>query len=619
MSERSILEIFQRDVAVEKDRHCALYRPGEVRWFSTSEMLERTAALAQGLARLGVASGDRVMLISENRPEWHMVDLAVLDLGAVDVPVYTTLTAAQIAFQVHDSGSRVAVADTPEHAAMLVGVRRDSPCLEHVVQIEGTPATGAVSLEEVVASGASEDAVSRFWERAKGIAPDDLATVIYTSGTTGEPKGVKLTHRNFIENSAAVSARTPVTGRELVLEFLPLCHVLERCAGYAYMRLSCPRAYCSARHVAELLPVIRPVYFCSVPRVFEKVRDAVLTKVDAASPARRRLFRWALATGTRVGAARLEGRRPGAGTALAHAVADRLVLSKVRAALGGRVAYALSGGAPLPVRVNEFFHALGIPLQEGYGLTETSPGIAVNGCLPGENRLGAVGRPLDNVEVRIADDGEVLVRGPSVTPGYWHRPDATREAFSPDGFFHTGDIGRIDGDGFLYITDRKKDLIVTAGGKNVAPQPIEELLKRSRFVDAAVLIGDSRPFIVALLSPDFAALRGWAAGQGIAEEEPGALAAHPRVQALFREAVEGANAELAHYEQIRLFRVLPLTLSIEGGQLTPTLKVRRRVVEREFAALVEEMYGREGHTEPSAAQLHLEGVAAFQNRDLQPR
>ena len=619
MSERSILEIFQRDVAVEKDRHCALYRPGEVRWFSTSEMLERTAALAQGLARLGVASGDRVMLISENRPEWHMVDLAVLDLGAVDVPVYTTLTAAQIAFQVHDSGSRVAVADTPEHAAMLVGVRRDSPCLEHVVQIEGTPATGAVSLEEVVASGASEDAVSRFWERAKGIAPDDLATVIYTSGTTGEPKGVKLTHRNFIENSAAVSARTPVTGRELVLEFLPLCHVLERCAGYAYMRLSCPRAYCSARHVAELLPVIRPVYFCSVPRVFEKVRDAVLTKVDAASPARRRLFRWALATGTRVGAARLEGRRPGAGTALAHAVADRLVLSKVRAALGGRVAYALSGGAPLPVRVNEFFHALGIPLQEGYGLTETSPGIAVNGCLPGENRLGAVGRPLDNVEVRIADDGEVLVRGPSVTPGYWHRPDATREAFSPDGFFHTGDIGRIDGDGFLYITDRKKDLIVTAGGKNVAPQPIEELLKRSRFVDAAVLIGDGRPFIVALLSPDFAALRGWAAGQGIAEEEPGALAAHPRVQALFREAVEGANAELAHYEQIRLFRVLPVTLSIEGGQLTPTLKVRRRVVEREFAALVEEMYGREGHTEPSAAQLHLEGVAAFENRDLQPR
>ena len=236
-----------------------------------------------------------------------MVDLAVLDLGAVDVPVYTTLTAAQIAFQVCDSGSRVAVADTPENAAMLVGVRRNCPCLEHVVQIEGTPATGAISFEEVLASGASEDAVSRFWERAKGIAPDDLATVIYTSGTTGEPKGVRLTHRNFIENSAAVSARTPVTGRELVLEFLPLCHVLERCAGYAYMRLSCPRAYCGARHVAELLPVIRPVYFCSVPRVFEKVRDAVLTKVDAASPARRRLFHWALAAGARGGSARLAG------------------------------------------------------------------------------------------------------------------------------------------------------------------------------------------------------------------------------------------------------------------------------------------------------------------------
>ena len=593
MSERSIIEIFQRDVAVEKDRYCALYRPGEARWLSTCEMLEHTAALAQGLARLGVARGDRVMLMSENSPEWHMVDLAVLDLGAVDVPVYTTLTAAQIAFQVRDSGSRVAVADTPEHAAMLMGVRRDCPGLEHVVQIEGTAAAGVLSFEEVVASGASADAVSRFWERAKGIAPDDLATVIYTSGTTGEPKGVMLTHRNFIENSAAVSARTPVTGHELVLEFLPLCHVLERCAGYAYMRLSCPRAYCAARHVAELLPVIRPMYFCSVPRVFEKVRDAVLTKVDAASPARRRLFHWALAVGARVARARLAGQRPGVRTVLAHAVADRLVLSKVRAALGGRVAYALSGGAPLPVRVNEFFHALGIPLQEGYGLTETSPGIAVNGCLPGENRLGSVGRPLDNVEVRIADDGEILVRGASVTRGYWHREDATRDAFEPDGFFHTGDIGRFDSDGFLYITDRKKDLIVTAGGKNVAPQPIEELLKRSRFVDAAVLIGDGRPFIVALLSPDFAALRGWAAGQGIAEEEPAALAADDRVQALFREAVEAANAELARYEQIRRFRVLPVTLTIEGGQLTPTLKVRRRIVEREFAALVEEMYREE--------------------------
>ncbi len=590
MSERSIIEIFQRDVAAEKDRHCALYRPGEVRWLSTRELVEHTAALAHGLARLGVERGDRVMLMSDNRPEWHMVDLAVLDLGAVDVPVYTTLTAAQIAFQVRDSGCRVAVADSAEHAAMLVGVRADVPGLEHVVQIEGAAVEGARSFDEVVASGASADAVPRFWARAEAIGPDDLATIIYTSGTTGEPKGVMLTHRNFIENSAAVAARTPVTGRELVLEFLPLCHVLERCAGYAYMRLSSPRAYCSTRHVAELLPVIRPVYFCSVPRVFEKVRDAVLTKVDAASPVRRRLFHWALGVGARVGSARLAGARAGVGTALAHAVADRLVLAKVRAALGGRVAYALSGGAPLPVRVNEFFHAVGIPIQEGYGLTETSPGIAVSGCLPGENRLGAVGRPLDNVEVRLADDGEILTRGPNVTPGYWHREDATREAFEPDGFFHTGDIGRFDGDGFLYITDRKKDLIVTAGGKNVAPQPIEELLKRSRFVDAAVLIGDGRPFIVALLSPDFAALRGWAAGQGITEQEPVALAADPRAQALFREAVEAANAELAHYEQIRQFRVLPVTLTVEGGQLTPTLKVRRRVVEKEFAALMDEMY-----------------------------
>ncbi len=593
MSERSIVEIFRRDVAVEKEHHCALFRPGEARWLSTREVLERTAALAAGLARLGVGRGDRVMLMSDNRPEWHMVDVAALDLGAVDVPVYTTLTPAQVAFQVRDSGCRVAVADSAEHAAALVGVRRDGAGLEHVVQIEGAPVEGARSFEEVLASGASADAVASFWASAEAIGPDDLATVIYTSGTTGDPKGVRLTHRNFIDNSAAVSARTPITGSELVLEFLPLCHVLERCAGYAYMRLSNPRAYCHARHVAELLPVIRPVYFCSVPRVFEKVRDAVLAKVDAAPPARRRLFHWALAVGARVARARLAGARPDARTALAHTVADRLVLAKVRAALGGRVAYALSGGAPLPVEVNEFFHAIGIPIQEGYGLTETSPAIAVNGCRPGENRLGAVGRPLDNVEVRLADDGEILVRGSSVTPGYWHREDANREAFSSDGFFHTGDIGYLDADGFLYITDRKKDLIVTAGGKNVAPQPIEGLLKRSRFVDTAVLIGDDRPYIVALLSPDFGALAAWAAAEGIVEREPAALAADPRVEALLRGVVEAANAELAHYEQVRAFRVLPVTLSLEGGQLTPTLKVRRRVVEQEFAALVEEMYPEE--------------------------
>ncbi len=462
------------------------------------------------------------------------------------------------------------------------------------MQIEGPIAPGALAFDDVVASGTAPDTVEAFWARAEAIGPDDPATIIYTSGTTGDPKGVVLTHRNFVENSAAVAARTPTAAGDFVLEFLPLCHVLERCAGYAYMRLSCPRAYCAARNAAELLPVIRPVYFCSVPRVFEKVHDAVLAKVDAAPPMRRRLFHWALAAGDRVGRARLAGRRPGLRDALAHAVADRLVLSKVRAALGGRVAYMLSGGAPLPVQVNEFFHALGIPIQEGYGLTETSPGIAVNGCLPGANRLGSVGRPLDNVEVRIAADGEILVRGSNVTPGYWHRPDATREAFEPDGFFHTGDMGRLDEDGFLYITDRKKDLIVTAGGKNVAPQPIEGLLKSSRLVDTAVLIGDRRPYIVALISPDFDALRAWAAARGIPAEAPAALAAHPDVIPAFAEIVDQVNATLAHYEQIRRFHVLPVTLTVEGGQLTPTLKVRRRVVEKEFAAVVEAMYAEAG-------------------------
>ncbi len=590
MPERTILDLYRFDVEAPREVHYTHYFPGGSRSFSTEEFFRRTAALASGLSELGVVRSDRVMLLSENRPEWHMADLAVLDLGAVDVPVYPTLTPAQIAYQVQDSGSKVVIAENAEQVEKLLSVRDQCPTLTHVVQMEGATPDGVLGLDEVVAAGDGAAAGSRFWERAATVGEDDLATIVYTSGTTGEPKGVMLSHCNFVSNALHILPRVPTTREDLCLEFLPLCHVFERCAGYFYMRTASDKAYCPTAAVGELIAAIAPTIFCSVPRVFEKVYDKVHSKVAAAPPLRRKLFNWAVEVGTKASHHRLAGTSMPAGLAMRYRLADGLVLKKVRAALGGRVRGVISGAAPLPLFANEFFHAIGVPVQEGYGLTETSPAIAVNGYQPGANRLGAVGRPLDNLEVRIADDGELLVRGPSVSKGYWNKPEQTAEVFAGDGFFHTGDIARIDEDGFVFITDRKKDLIVTAGGKNVAPQPIENQLKESRWVDNAVVIGDRKPYLVALLSPNLEELEAHARRESIAFTDHAELVARPEVDALFAEVVTGVNASLARYEQIKRFRVLPESLTLEGGHLTPTMKVKRRVVEVEYGEAIEALY-----------------------------
>ncbi len=384
--------------------------------------------------------------------------------------------------------------------------------------------------------------------------------------------------------------RVPLGPDDLGLEFLPLCHVFERTVGYAYMERACRKAYCTPSVVAEVIKDIAPTVFASVPRLYEKINAAIMAKVESAPPIRRKLFFWAVATGKEVALRRLEGKSPGPLLGLKHAVADALVLSKVRDALGGRVNFCLSGGAPLAASVNEFFHSIGIPIQEGYGLTETSPAIGISGYQPGENRLGSVGKPLDNLEVKVAEDGELLVKGPSVFSGYWNKPEATAEVFDEDGFFRTGDIARIDEDGFIWITDRKKDLIIPAGGKNVAPQPIENELKKSPYIDNAVLIGDRRPYIVALLSPSEEALAAWAEKRGLGGTPLEELLAEPAVQRLFEEAVQLVNSRLGRFEQIKKYRVLPRMLTIEDGDLTPTMKVKRRVVEKTFADLIESMY-----------------------------
>ncbi|MEX1309268.1 MAG: long-chain fatty acid--CoA ligase [Candidatus Sulfomarinibacteraceae bacterium] len=588
MPERTVLDFYRNEISSPRGEHYAHWTPSGRRVLSTREFFYRTTALASALSELGVEAGDRVMLLSDNRPEWHMVDIATLSLGAVDVPIYGTLTPEQIAYQVKDSGAKVAVIENAEQMEKFLAIRKRCRSLEHLVQIEGAAEAKVLSLDDLVQNGNDDEA--RFWDRAAAVNPGDLMTIIYTSGTTGEPKGVMLTHDNMVQNVLHSANRIPVTREDLALEFLPLCHVLERMVGYICMWKETSKAYCSVYHVGDLLGRIKPTLFAGVPRFYEKVMQKITDKVATAPAVKRSLFNWALDLGKESSRLRLMGKSPGAGFAARHALADKLVLSKVREGLGGRLRFCVSGGAELPLFVNEFFHALGVYMVEGYGLTETSPVIAVNGANPGEIRLGTVGRPLANLEIRLADDGELLVKGPSVMSGYWNKPDQTAEVFTDDGFFTTGDIAEIDDDGFLLIVDRKKDLIVTAGGKNVAPQPIESHLKKSPFVETAVLIGDRRPYIIALISPSFEDLERWAKKEKITYADHEELARHPNVKALFDEVVNGANASLARYEQIKKTLVLPTALSIEGGQLTPTLKVKRRVVEQQFADLVDGLY-----------------------------
>jgi long-chain acyl-CoA synthetase len=591
MADRTVLDLFRHDFEAPRDQHYTHHFPGGTKVWSTSEFFGATAGLAEALTGLGVKSGDRVALVSDTRPEWHIADLAIADLGAVDVPIYLTLTAAQIAYQISDSGATVAIVENAAQADKLLQVQDSCPGLRHIVQVDGEPMPGVEPFTEFVASGWTARAGERFWERARNVKEDDLLTIIYTSGTTGEPKGVMLTHRNFVANVIAAASRVPVDDRYLALEFLPLCHVLERMLGYVYMWRATAHAYCSVYHVGELIAGIRPNIFAAVPRFYEKVQGKVLEAVGSSGP-KAALFNWAIGVGREVAYLGIAGRPVPTWLALQHRAADRAVLSKVRQALGGRVRYCISGGAPLPLPVGEFFHAAGVALLEGYGLTETSPVISVNA--PGREmlRLGTVGKPLDNLEVKIAEDGEVLVKGPSVMRGYWNKPTQTAEVFDDEGFFFTGDIGAIDDGGFLLITDRKKELIVTAGGKNVAPQPIEGEFKRFPMVDSAVIIGDGRPFIVALLAPNLAEVDRWAHQHGVSSPVGEALLGLPQVVAAFAQVVESVNAGLARYEQIKEFALLPGPLTLEGGHLTPTLKVKRRVIEREYAALVEAMYAR---------------------------
>ena len=570
---------------------------------SGRELFEQARDLTLGLIDLGLSEGDRVALMAENRPEWCVTDLAVLMAGAVTVPIYPTLTSGQVLYLLNDCGAKLAVvsdrAAAQKIAAVCAQVSRFATTI--VMDADGQPWPDAViTLAEVAARGhqrllAEATGARRFEERAARIRRDAVATIIYTSGTGGDPKGVMLTHHNLLSNVEAAVRVLGVASDDVALTFLPLSHAFERMVLYTYLytgaTIVCAE---SPATLARDMVKVRPTLMTAVPRVFEKLYDRIHQTVAQASGVRQATFRWAVAVGLRRSALVRGGQSVGFLLTLQHRVADSLVFHDLRAAMGGRLRVLVSGSAPLPRTIAEFFDGVGLTIVEGYGLTEASPVLTVNPL--DRPRFGTVGRALPGVELRIAGDGEILARGPNIMCGYYGRPDATRAVLDPDGWLHTGDIGALDRDGYLTITDRKKDLIVTSGGKSIAPQPIENELRRHPLIAEAALVGDRRKFIAALLAPDFPALERRLAELGRPGGTHEALVARADVIALFQDAVDAVNVMRAPFETIKRFALLPSEFTIGGGELTPTMKVKRRVVEERWRTTIDALYAENGST-----------------------
>ncbi len=561
-------------------------------WRQVGEIVEEVAL---GLLALGRAKGDAVGILSASRAEWVQADMAIFSAGCVTVPIYPTYPPDLVAYVVTDAQVRTLFVEDPAQLAKVLEARPKMESLQQVVVIAGQPAAaadGVYAWEALRRLGREQRPSLRplLDRRLEETRPEDVATIVYTSGTTGPPKGVVQTHANHMAALRASAQTTPTTEGWVHLLFLPLAHSFGRLESFLGPFQGLLTAFAeSLDKVGDNLREVRPHFICSVPRVFEKVYARILAGVEAGSPLKKRIFHWALGVGRQV--SRLQqARRPVPPLLrLQHRLAHRLVFSKLHAALGGRLQWAVSGGAPLSREIAEFFHAAGILVLEGYGLTETCPVLTFN--RPENFRFGSVGQALPGIELKIAPDGEILARGPNIaTRGYYKQPEATREVFDPDGWFHTGDIGRLDEDGFLYITDRKKDLIITAGGMNIAPQNIENLLKADPFISQVMVYGDRRPYPVALVTLNPDELAKLAREHGLPTDDPAALVKHPRVVERVGRTVEEKNAQLPSYARIKRFAVLPGDFAQETGELTPTLKVKRKVVTDKYRAVLEELY-----------------------------
>jgi long-chain acyl-CoA synthetase len=556
------------------------------------EMAEQVQDLSVGLLELGVRPGDRVAILSENRPEWAIADYACLAARCTDVPIYPTLPPRQAQYVLRDSGAVAVLVSSAAQLDKVMQIRGQLPALAHVIVLdEDATAAGALRFDEVLRRGRAGRGRYPDWRRtALEAKPDDLATLIYTSGTTGDPKGVMLSHGNIASNVTTSVDLFSFTAEDECLSFLPLSHIFERMFGhYCMFHAGVVINYAeSVDTVPANMLEIRPHLMASVPRLYEKIYGRVLDNVRSASNLRKRIFAWSRDVGERWAEATIERRPVSPLLKLQRAVADRLVFAKLRARTGGRIRFFISGGAPLSPDIARFFYAAGLPILEGYGLTETSPVMAVNTFQ--HHRLGSVGKAIPGVEIRIAPDGEIVTRGPNVMCGYFNKPEATAEAIDAEGWFHTGDIGMIDADGFLSITDRKKDLIVTAGGKNIAPQPIEILAKSSKFVASAVMVGDRRPFPIMLVVPNPTQVKGWAEHKGLPDGELEQLLAHPDVRQKIEREVRMTLRDLAQYEMPKKLLILARDFTVEAGELTPTLKVRRRIVEERHRIAIEALY-----------------------------
>jgi len=559
---------------------------------SYSDLADRIQDLSLGLLDLGLATGDRVAILSENRPEWAIADYACLAACCTDVPIYPTLPARQIEQNLADSGAVAVFVSTRPQLEKVLAARERLPALRHIIAFDRDAiGAGVLPLEEVYARGRTARPARASWRSdALRVRPEDLATLIYTSGTSGDMKGVMLTHGNIASNVSTCCTLFSFAEGDECLSFLPLSHIFERMFGhYCMLHSGVVINYAeSVDTVAADMQRWRPTLMASVPRLYEKIYGRVLDAVRAGSGLKRRIFFWGRRVGEKAVDLRLAGQPLPPALRAQLWLADRLVFAKLRARTGGRLRFFISGGAPLSADIAKFFHASGMPILEGYGLTETSPVIAVNTFK--HQRLGTVGLPIPQVEVKIAPDGEILTRGPHVMVGYYNKPQATAEALDSEGWFHTGDIGLLDPDGFLKITDRKKDIIVTAGGKNIAPQPIESLAKTSKFVSNAVMLGDRRPFPVMLIVPNFENLSAWAAQERIQSADSAALVALPEVQKKMEREVRTTLRDLAGFEMPKKFLLLARDFSIDSGELTPKLSVKRRVVEQRHRAAIEALY-----------------------------
>ena len=565
-----------------------------VRWFST------------GLRLLGIKPGDRFGILAENRPEWSMSDFAILCAAGITVPVYPTLLGWQIEYILNDAGCVGVACSTDEQLHKLLEIRSHCPSVNNIIVFDPPNETmppGVLSFKQVVESGREEERKNgraRFDELRTSRKPNDLATLVYTSGTTGNPKGAMLTHGNIASNVAAVTEVLRLQEGWVAVSILPLSHILERTADYSYLYKGAVIAYAeSVVKVGENLQEIKPDVFAAVPRLFEKMRAKILDNVATQPATKQKIFRWALKIAEERLPYRVNGTSMPFGLAIRSAIADKLVFKKILERLGGRVKYVLSGGAPLSPELAAFFIGAGLEILEGYGLTETSPVISVN--TPDRRRIGCVGPLIPGVEVKIAEDGEILSRGPHIMKGYWNNEDATRQAIDEEGWFHTGDIGVME-DGFLKITDRKKDIIINAYGKNIAPQRLEALLKSSPYIGTPVLIGDRRKFLTALIVPNFEKLERDATAMGVQFKNHEELVGDTKVKQLFQSELDRFNKNLDRQEKIRRFTLLPNDFTIDNDEITPSLKVKRKMIDKRYKPMIDDMYADDLEDERERAQ-----------------